>query len=534
MGLKLKSQIMWILFGPMSLVIIVLSYFNITILENTLILNSTQSTASSVRYITEWVKRIIPTEEDGKRYFSKLGENQSQAISKYLTHFEELRSFKLINNQGAVVYSFGQSDDEMTLKNSLFMETFKSHVPTSHLWAYRDAEDLKGEPVTRAGFLGNKILSFEYFEPVVKNGTLQGVIYLSFHVRKVTTLLKLIALGNISLVLIFLLSTFIAISIWSDNAVKRPLDFIFMAQEKLGKGDFDVRIDLGLVHTNELARAYGSFNRMADDLKSSREELERKNIRLAELNEQYRRLNERLEQEVKEKTDELREFFSLITHDLKVPLAASQGYTELLLKPKTGELNEKQRKFITCISMAHSHLLHLVRNMLDSVKYDSGKINYYFEQFSLPVLVDEVRSNLHHFLEEREIVLKITIPSSCEQIYGDRMKIGQVLTNLISNAITVSRDRDSLILSARDCGDSVEISLSDSGPGISKENLISIFDRFTQFPEGEKPSGSLGLGLYIVKKVLEGHNQEIRVESEKGKGSVFTFTLPKEGKALQE
>jgi len=533
-GLKLKSQIMWILFGPMSLVIIVLSYFNITILENTLILNTTQSTASSARYITEWIRKALPEGSSTETQFTKLGEKQSQMISKYLTHFEELRSFKLIDSHGVVIYSYGQSDDEVTLRNAMFMEAFKNHLPVSHLWAYRDSEDLAGEPIVRTGFLDNKTLSYEYFEPVMKDGELRGVIYLSFHVRKVTTLLKLIALGNISLVLIFLLSTFIAISIWSDNAVKRPLDFILQAQEKLGKGDFDIRVDLGLVHTNELARAYGSFNRMADDLKSSREELERKNIRLAELNEQYRRLNERLEQDVREKTEELREFFSLITHDLKVPLAASQGYTDLLLKPKTGELNEKQRRFITCISMAHSHLLHLVRNMLDSVKYDAGKINYYFEQFSLPILADEVRSNLHHFLEEREIDLVITIPQPCEQIYADRMKIGQVLTNLISNAVTVSRNKDRIVLSARDCGDLVEISLTDSGPGISKENLGSIFDRFTQFPESEKSSGSLGLGLYIVKKVLEGHNCEIKVESEKGKGSVFTFSLPKEGKSLQE
>ncbi len=410
----------------------------------------------------------------------------------------------------------------------MLTESIKTTQVLSSLWAYKNEEDRRGIPLSRPDFLDRRLMSYEYFLPVAC-GKFAGIFYISFSVNRLPILLKLITMANLSLALIFLISTFIAISIWSDNAIKRPLSFILQAQDRLARGDFDTRVSLDFAHTNELARAYGSFNKMAEDLKSFREELEKKNIRLSELNEQYRQLNERLEVEVQEKTQELREFFSLITHDLKVPLAASQGYTALLLKPKTGPLNEKQQKFLQSISMANTHLLHLVRNMLDSVKYEAGKINYFFEPFDLVILLDEVRSNLHLFLEEKQIELAVIIPDECRSVVADRMKIGQVLTNLINNAITVSKPRDTITLTTLEINMNVEIRIIDHGPGIEIGKQGSIFDKFTQFHDGVKPSGGLGLGLYIVRKILEGHGQAIHVESIAENGSTFIFSLPRKG-----
>jgi signal transduction histidine kinase len=516
----------------MALVIIIMSYFNISVLENTLVINTRQTTEGQAEYITEWVKRILFLEE-GRSRFPDIDGVKKDDIKIFLMHFEELRCFSILDSQAKMLFSYGPGGPESMADGNLFQETLSTCRPASHLWAYRDSSDILGEPIVHSGFLDTRALSYEYYEPILSGNTILGVIHISFHVKRLPRLLKLIIFGNMSLVVIFLVCTFVAISIWSEHAIKRPLDFILQAQARLAKGDFDIRVNLDMAHTNELARAYSSFNKMAEDLKSFRSELEKKNISLEELNLQYRSLNESLEHEVQKKTKELREFFSLITHDLKVPLAASQGYTDLLLKPKTGPLSEKQKKFLQSISMANSHLLHLVRNMLDSVKYDAGKINYFFESFELSKLADEVRSNLHLFLEERELGLDIEIPLECETVFADRMKIGQVLTNLISNAITVSESKEKIMLQAIDHGRSVEIRISDRGPGISKEKQTVIFDKFTQFPGIQKASGGMGLGLYIVKKILEGHDQPIKVVSEPANGSIFIFMLPKEGKTMQ-
>jgi signal transduction histidine kinase len=516
----------------MALVIIIMVYFNISVLENTLVLNTKQTTEGQAEHISEWVKRILLVEEHNSR-FPDIDIRKKNDISTFLENFEELRYLALMDSEGKVIYFFGAEEKETGRKAELLRQTIASHQRSSHLWVYRDNSDRMGEPIVHSGFLDTRALSYEYFEPILSDTTLLGIIHISFYVKRLPRLLKLIIFGNVSLVLIFLVCTFVAISIWSENAIKKPLDFILQAQAKLAKGDFDIRVNLDLAHTNELARAYSSFNKMAEDLKSFRQELEEKNIRLEELNRQYRQLNERLEQEVQKKTTELREFFSLITHDLKVPLAASQGYTDLLLKPKTGQLSEKQKKFLQSISMANSHLLHLVRNMLDSVKYDAEKINYFFESFEFSKLADEVQSNLHLFLEEKELELEVEIPPECEKVYADRMKIGQVLTNLISNAIAVSNPRDKILLQALDLGRSVELRICDKGPGISKEKQMSIFDKFTQFPDSQKASGGMGLGLYIVRKILEGHDQSIKVVSEPACGSTFIFILPKEGKTVQ-
>lgn len=528
MGLRLKSQIILILFLPMALVIILMSYFNISILQNTLILSTSQLTSSMAEHIFIGIYNLITEGGTAGPRLSLINPANASNIDSFVKDFEDLKSLKIISLDNRELYSYGESGFELESRRALLNETRDTKKRTSHLWAYGDPADRSGGPISTIRLIDSRVLSYEYMMPLLEGSELIGVMYISFYVKKLPRLVTLISLGNIILVFIFLLSLFIGLSIWCDNAIKRPLEFMHQAQEKLAKGDFDIRVNLDMVQTNELARAYGSFNRMAEDLKIFREELERKNVRLGELNQQYRELNERLELEVADKTKELREFFSLITHDLKVPLAASQGYTDLLLKSKTGVLNEKQRKFLQSISMANSYLLHLVRNMLDSVKYDAGKINYFMESFPLPGLVEEVGSNLHLFLEEKEITLEVNIPEECETVYADRMKIMQVLTNLLSNAIEMSSPKEKIALTASEYLEMVEISIVDHGPGINSEHLETIFDKFTQFPYEVKSRGGLGLGLYIVKKILDGHGQQIRVVSEPGQGSMFIFTLPKE------
>ena len=208
---------------------------------------------------------------------------------------------------------------------------------------------------------------------------------------------------NIVSIVIFLLLSYLAIKTWFFNAVKRPLNQINSAQNRLANGEFDVRMQTELAKSGEIMQITGSFNNMVSELENFKKELEEKNQSLEDINEKYKKLNEELEVEVSKKTKELREFFSLITHDLKVPLAAVQGYTSLLMRPKTGELNERQTMFIKNIAIVNSHLTNLVRNLIDSFKYESGKTVYFFENFKLSELSGEIETNVNLFLEEKNI-----------------------------------------------------------------------------------------------------------------------------------
>lgn len=325
---------------------------------------------------------------------------------------------------------------------------------------------------------------------------------------------------------IFFMLSYMAISSWVTNVLEKPLSQILKGHEKLAKGEYGARIETEMSRSNsEILRIAGSFNTMANELEKFRKELEEKNIKLESVNSKYRNLNEKLEIEVGRKTKELREFFSLITHDLKVPLAAVQGYSALLLKDKTGGLNDKQRKFITNIAITNQHMTHLVRNLIDSFKYDSGKATYLFQDFDLGEIEDEVRTNVSFSLEEKNLELKTNIGGCKTRVCADRTKITRVITNLMSNAIKVSENNAVVELVCEERGGKAYITVRDHGKGIEDGKVEEIFKKFAQFPYSSKSAEGTGLGLYIVKKIIDGHGQSIKVRTAKNEGTSFTFSL---------
>ncbi|MEW6281470.1 MAG: HAMP domain-containing sensor histidine kinase, partial [Candidatus Eremiobacterota bacterium] len=268
-----------------------------------------------------------------------------------------------------------------------------------------------------------------------------------------------------------------------------------------------------------------SLNRLSLDLSKYQGELEEKTRRLEQANQRYRQLTERLEQQVEEKTRELREFFSLVTHDLRIPLAATQGYADLLLK-RPGEMTEKQRRFSRSIRVANSHALELVRNLLDAMRYEAGQNQTIVpESFRFEELVEEVVSHLSvPGDEEKAAPLGVEVPPGVV-VRADRTRIGRVLGNLMSNAL---RHVGSARLVAHVEGPNLRIVVQDDGPGIPAEHLPLLFEKFTHFPTETGPSSGLGLGLYIVRRILEGHGESIHVESQVGEGTRFWFHLPVE------
>ena len=192
-----------------------------------------------------------------------------------------------------------------------------------------------------------------------------------------------------------------------------------------------------------------------------------------------------------------------------------------------GPLTEKQIHYLTRLRSNTQHLAGLINDLLDLSKIESGKIEVKFSLVSLGGLMHEVVETLRPVAAEKFIALESTISQPSILMWADRDKINQVLMNLIGNAIKFTPAQGRVTVSASNDNESIQVSVSDAGPGIPLEEKEKIFDKFYQIAQvGDvKPKGT-GLGLAICKALVELHGGTIWVEPEPSGGSAFCFTLP--------
>lgn len=220
--------------------------------------------------------------------------------------------------------------------------------------------------------------------------------------------------------------------------------------------------------------------------------------------------------------EEMKEtFLATITHDLKSPLASIMGYGELLLNPKVGGLNESQQEFVQAILRSSKTLQILINNILQSTRLESEGIALNYAAFELGGLFAELEEMFRPLVAHKKQILEIEAEGGMH-VYADREKIKEVLLNLISNAVKFTPREGRITLRARTDGEKVLVEVCDTGKGIPKDQQGRLFQKFSQV-KGEK--GGTGLGLYIVRKVLEAHGEEIELESEVGEGATFRFRL---------
>jgi signal transduction histidine kinase/GGDEF domain-containing protein len=231
------------------------------------------------------------------------------------------------------------------------------------------------------------------------------------------------------------------------------------------------------------------------------------------------------------RVDEMKsEFVSVASHELRTPLATIKNAVQLVLKGKAGEINETQNNFLTMAEKNINRLTNILNNLLDLSRIESGKIGMKLEELDPRVPVVFVLSSLKPQAEEKSIHLELEVEKDLPFVYGDREKVEQILTNLIGNAIKFTPEGGRVIVSARlsdRIRNAVGISVHDTGIGIPEDQFEKVFEKFHQL---ESPlhhsAGGTGLGLAIAKGLVEAHQGQIWVESEVGKGSTFTFTLP--------
>ena len=225
------------------------------------------------------------------------------------------------------------------------------------------------------------------------------------------------------------------------------------------------------------------------------------------------------------------EFLANMSHELRTPLNAILGFSELLSERIFGEINEKQAEYLTDIRESGRHLLALINDILDLSKIEAGRMELEVTDFDLPTAIENTLILVRERAERRGIALRRDIDPSLGAFRADERKLKQVLLNLLSNALKFTPEGGRIDVVALAQADGVRISVADTGVGIAPEDQSAVFEEFRQVGSAAKKVEGTGLGLAISRKFVELHGGRLGVESTIGKGSTFSFTLPRQGAA---
>jgi len=229
------------------------------------------------------------------------------------------------------------------------------------------------------------------------------------------------------------------------------------------------------------------------------------------------------------------EFVSTVSHELRTPMTSIKGYTDLLYLGAAGEVNEDQRRFLGIIKSNVDRLTMLVHDLLDISRIETGRMRFDFKPLSMGQIINELLLAMRAQAEERDLQLVANVPADLPPVRGDHDRVTQILTNLVANACQYTPSGGQITVTVRFTDGFVQVDVADTGIGIATEDQQKIFERFfrADHPLVHETDGT-GLGLPIVKSLVELHGGRIWVESELGKGSTFSFTLPVAGEGVTE
>ncbi|WP_375469442.1 response regulator [uncultured Nostoc sp.] len=219
------------------------------------------------------------------------------------------------------------------------------------------------------------------------------------------------------------------------------------------------------------------------------------------------------------------DFVSRFTHDLRIPLVASNRVLKLLLSGRFCEVSPQLQEIIDTMIGSNQDLLEMVNTLLEVYRHEAGCKTLKISPCNIQELVSEVTQELTPLAEEKGLAVNIDTGETASTIMGDRVELRRVLTNIIGNAIKFT-DKGSVDIHSHLNLADVTIDIKDTGPGISKQDQAILFERFRQ---GKHQRSGSGLGLYLSRCIIEAHQGTIDVTSEPGQGSTFTIHLPVAG-----
>jgi two-component system sensor histidine kinase GlrK len=296
-----------------------------------------------------------------------------------------------------------------------------------------------------------------------------------------------IAISTIAIIML------IGISFFITRSITKPLTLLMDRTKVISKGIFEH--ELKITSPPEMMELSAAFNSMCGQLKT---------------------------------VDKMKsDFFSSISHELRTPLTSIKEGISLLQDGVGGTVSDKQKRLLSILSEESKRLIDLVNSVLDLSKMEAGMMTYNFEPKGLMPLIERAMIEMAPLVEAKRITLETEINEMLPAVRMDHEKILQALRNLIGNAVKFTPDGGRVRVSAQLLNREVKVSVADTGPGITKEELAMIFDKFHQGPL--KNSGQMkgtGLGLAIVRHIIAAHGGRVWAESEPGRGSSFIFALP--------
>jgi len=259
--------------------------------------------------------------------------------------------------------------------------------------------------------------------------------------------------------------------------------------------------------------------RLFEKIWRSQQELEMK------VEERTRQLTMALK-EVQELSKRKNDFISSVSHELRTPLTSIKGYAAILLAGKLGSVPDEIKERLGKINRHSDELVHMVNDLLDISRIESGKVDMKMENLELTPIVEKVADLLSEQLKTKNIAFSSQIPGDCQKILADRRQIERVFINLLGNALKFTPQNGKISVSAQQVNKTIQVDIADSGFGIPEDDQENIFKEFYRVDNtiNQEVKGT-GLGLTLVKHIIEAHQGKIWVKSKLGKGSTFSFTL---------
>jgi two-component system, NtrC family, sensor kinase len=327
-----------------------------------------------------------------------------------------------------------------------------------------------------------------------------------------------------ALLLAAFLAVGVGLSVLLARRLVRPVKQIGTAAARIGAGAYDERIELR--RRDELGGLGDELNGMAASLQASVQSLEQKvEERTRELQQALTELSRKgrqLEVASKHKS----EFLANMSHELRTPLNAIIGFSQVLRQRLFGPINEKQEEYLDDILSSGNHLLDLINDVLDLSKVEAGQVELEVATFSLREALERGVMIVREPAANHGVRLSVELAPGVDLVEGDERRLRQVIVNLLSNAVKFTPEGGSIVVASAQVDGEMQVSVTDTGPGIAAADRERIFEEFQQTDVGVQQREGTGLGLALSKRLVELHGGRIWVESELGHGSRFVFTLP--------
>ena len=449
----------------------------------------------SLKEMDEQAKLIMRTDMELNKTQEELDKKISgldtlQKLSREIsTTLEEKQIFKKINNQYVEELGFEKS-------LAFLWKTLEREFQPYLCLGYSEDESQKMKSAINA----NK----DYFLDLIKTGSTASSEFIPEG-----------ALSKNKISQLFLVHSFIICPVLAQEGDQ---GFIFVGTQNVEtsvtKGDQEFISILA----NQIGQTLDNA-RLFEKTWKSQQELEIK------VEERTRQLTLALE-EVKKISKRKSDFISSVSHEIRTPLTSIKGYAAILLASKLGALPEEIRSRLEKINRHSDELVHMVNDLLDISRIESGKVEIRKETLSLKAISEKIEDLFSEQFKTKNISFSSQIPDDCQEILADRGQIERVFINLVGNAFKFTPENGKIGINANRVDKIIQIDIKDTGFGIPQDAQVSIFEEFFRVDNtiNQEVKGT-GLGLTLVKHIIEAHQGKIWVKSKLGEGSTFSFTL---------